>query len=50
MTIDVDGGDRGEGHSNSDYYGFAGSDGKVFLVSLLSFFFSYLIDVHMSLK
>ena len=33
MTINVDGGNLGEADSNSDYYGFAGSAGKVFLVS-----------------
>jgi len=33
MTINVNGGDRGAGDSDSSYAGFAGSDGKVFLVS-----------------
>jgi len=37
MTINVDGGARGEGDSDNDHYGFAGSVGKVFLVSRLSF-------------
>jgi len=50
MTINVNGGARGEGHSNSDYYGFAGSVGKVYLVSRLSFFFLCLIDVRMFFK
>ena len=48
MIINVDGGARGQGDSNSWKRGFVGSAGKVFLVSRLSF--SYLIDVHMSLK
>jgi len=50
MTINVNGGARGRGDWHSNRAGFVGSDGKVFLVSRLSFFFSYLIDVHMSLK
>ena len=53
MTIDVGGGARGDGSrpDNPSYRaGIAGNVGKVFLVSRLLFFFSYLIDVHMSLK
>jgi len=50
MTINVNGGARGEGDSISGGRGFVGSAGKVFLVSRPSFFFSYLIDVRMSLK
>jgi len=48
MTINIDGGARGNGYDSDDpsyRAGFAGSDGKVFLVSRLLFFFSYLIDV-----
>ena len=45
MTINVNGGTRGNGDSSSNpssRAGFAGSAGKVFLVSRLSFFFSFL--------
>jgi len=41
MTINVDGGARGNGDEISGRRGFAGSVGKVYLVSRLSFFFSY---------
>ena len=46
IDVDVDGGARGNGDNDSDRAGFAGSAGKVFLVSRFSF--SYLIDVCMS--